>query len=1096
LGTDRNSEQQKWNDYYSDLGDAAPPPAVAALGEELVQCISALLPGGGSVLEAGCGAGWQSLAIAETGRFDVALLDFSRPALEYAQRLFERQRLRARFRHEDAFALGRPEFDLVFSAGVLEHYEPEQQIAALRGMASRSRRFVLALVPNSLCYWYWLWRIESGARGRWPFGKEMPVPDMRALIEAAGLTFCGTAWFGARWTEDFINGVEGIAESAREQILQVHRSGLLPKPQNAYLVGALCTVDGERRVFPGWSETPAMESPEVARMASTLADALALSIASRQAVTEAEQRVNRLAAELGVETAAAILSSTVDADASSREAGWLEYSKMMSAERGSELSAGTLTAIAVSQRRQLERVSIRIAEYRARVQQELAVLRSQRAWKVMVYTRKLYSLLARGGVKGLFELLRSPGLSPADVAAYDISLPAIESYVPQSLLVQPTNTTDDMPEVPPATRYDVVILGIVDFDTRYQRPQQIAAEFAARGHRVFWMSPTRFLPINGPRAFEMMPLRERLWEIHLRGRQPDIYLGRLEAEEAAQLGESLKQVFQRFGIAEAVVMVQLPFWRQLALGMRQHFGSIVTYDCMDDWDTFQNMGPFNTSEEHPLAREADALFVTGKALADKFKARGLAPVLVRNGVDFDFFHQARPHSLPLPAVRPPIIGYYGAIADWMDLDLCLALAILRPQYNFVYIGQVFGRDTTKLERRPNVHLLGSRAYDDLPPYLMKFDACTIPFLLNEVTAATDPVKLYEYFSHGKPVVATDMAELATCADLLYIGSDAEDFARKLDAAVSENDPALRQRRIEFARANTWRQRVNDMDAEIRERFPLVSVLMVTYNSGEFVSYCLDSVREYTTWPNFEVVVVDNASTDNTRRAVERFASLDPRVVLHASDQNLGFAAANNVAAQKARGDHLILLNADTIVTRGWIERLIRPVKRDEKTGLVCAVTNFAGNEAKIAVDYGDFPEMQAFAARLARERAGEQLDIEVAPLFCGLIPRSVWEEVGGLDVSYEIGMFEDDDFSLRVRRAGYRVVTAEDCFIHHFGQGSFGKLSREQYQEIFERNRGRFERKWSVRWQAHRTRPGVRPPHEDMRFRPREFFQQALAARG
>jgi GT2 family glycosyltransferase len=93
-------------------------------------------------------------------------------------------------------------------------------------------------------------------------------------------------------------------------------------------------------------------------------------------------------------------------------------------------------------------------------------------------------------------------------------------------------------------------------------------------------------------------------------------------------------------------------------------------------------------------------------------------------------------------------------------------------------------------------------------------------------------------------------------------------------------------------------------------------------------------------------------------------------------------------------------------------------------------------------------------------------------------------------------MFEDDDFSLRVRRAGYRVTTAEDCFIHHFGQGSFGKLPREQYDEIFERNRGRFEGKWRVKWQAHRTRPGVRPPHEDMKFRPRDFFARALTTRG
>ncbi|HET8548825.1 MAG TPA: glycosyltransferase, partial [Bryobacteraceae bacterium] len=1001
------SEQQKWNDYYSKSCETAPPPAVAALGEELVQRISALLPEGGSVLEAGCGAGWQSLAFARSGRFDVTLLDFSKPALESAQRSFERQNLSARFRYEDVFTPGTPEFDVVFSAGVLEHYEPEQQISALRGMASRSRRFVLALVPNSLCYWYWLWRIQSGAAGRWPFGKEMPVPNMRAVVEAAGLGFCGHAWFGARWTEDFINSIEGLTDEARDHVLQVHRSAMLPDSHNAYLLGALGMVHGRREVFSGWSLTQYPVSPDVTRMAACLADALALSVAARQSVVEAQQQVQTLTEALRAETAA-----RTEADG----------------------SASALRATA--QPRELEQISECISEYRGCLQEQLAILRSQRAWKLMVYARKLYMLLVRGGIKGFFRLLRSPGLTARDITEYDVHLPDLDSYVPASVLLPAAERAIEAPELPPATTYDVVILAIVDFDTRYQRPQQIAAEFAARGHRVFWMSPTRFLPVSEPRAFGLALLRERLWELRLRGRQPDIYLGRLDAEAVAQLTNSLQHVYRDLGIAEAAVIVQLPFWRQLGLGLREQFGSVLAYDCMDDWDTFHNMGRFNVTEEERLAREADALFVTGRALEAKFAARALSPVLVRNGADFDFFQRTRPQALPLAGMRPPIIGYYGAIADWMDLDLCLELAALRPHYSFVYIGQVFGRDTAKLEQMPNVHLLGSKPYEELPPYLIRFDACTIPFVLNEVTAATDPVKLYEYFSLGKPVVATDMAELAECRDLLYIGKNAEDFAHKLDLAVTEADGQLRRRRMNFARANTWKQRVNDMDAEIRSRFPLVSILMVTHNSAEYVAHCLRSVRENTTWPKFEVLVLDNASTDETPAAVERCAERDSRIALLAHDRNAGFAAANNIAAEKARGEYFVLLNADTIVTRGWIERLMRPVRRDARVGLVCAVTNFAGNEAKVAVDYTDLRQMEAFAARLARERQGEQLDIEMAPLFCGLIPRAVWAETGGLDASYEIGMFEDDDFSVRVRRAGYRVVTAEDCFIHHFGQGS------------------------------------------------------------
>jgi hypothetical protein len=85
-------------------------------------------------------------------------------------------------------------------------------------------------------------------------------------------------------------------------------------------------------------------------------------------------------------------------------------------------------------------------------------------------------------------------------------------------------------------------------------------------------------------------------------------------------------------------------------------------------------------------------------------------------------------------------------------------------------------------------------------------------------------------------------------------------------------------------------------------------------------------------------------------------------------------------------------------------------------------------------------------------------------------------------------MFEDDDFSLRVKTAGYRVVTAEDCFIHHFGNGSFAKLPTEESLRIFEQNKQRFETKWKTSWVPHKLRPDARSPFEEMRFTPAELL--------
>jgi len=375
----------------------------------------------------------------------------------------------------------------------------------------------------------------------------------------------------------------------------------------------------------------------------------------------------------------------------------------------------------------------------------------------------------------------------------------------------------------------------------------------------------------------------------------------------------------------------------------------------------------------------------------------------------------------------------------------------------------------------------------MPSLLAGFDVCMIPFLLNQVTHATDPVKLYEYLSQGKPVVATDMSELRAWSDFVYLARGSEEFATQLDVAVAESDTELTARRIEFARTNSWPARVADLDKAISDCFPKVSILIVAYNSADFIGDCLRAVCEYTSYPAIEIIVIDNDSTDESASIAESFGNRDSRIRVVRHPANRGFAGGNNAAAALASGEYVVFLNADALVSPGWLAYLLRHVILDRSIGLICPVTNFAGNEAKINVDYADEAGMRRFAMRIARENRGAVLDVAVAPLFCGLMRRDLLEEVGGLDEGYKIGMFEDDDLAAAVVERGFRICVAEDCFVHHFGQGSFSKLTSKEYDGIFEMNRHRFEEKWKKKWICHKTRPNVRPPHEEARFAPAQF---------
>ncbi len=251
--------------------------------------------------------------------------------------------------------------------------------------------------------------------------------------------------------------------------------------------------------------------------------------------------------------------------------------------------------------------------------------------------------------------------------------------------------------------------------------------------------------------------------------------------------------------------------------------------------------------------------------------------------------------------------------------------------------------------------------------------------------------------------------------------------------------------------------------------PWASVVVVTFNGLLFTRLCLESVLAHTDG-EYELIVVDNGSNDDTPAYLEELAQGNPRVRLILNEGNLGFAAANNQGLEAARGRMLVLLNNDTIVTPGSLGRLHAHLA-DEKVGAVGPVTNRSNTEAQIDASYRTYGEMLRFAAERARENAGEPREVGMLTMFCFALRRDVFERIGPLDTQFEIGLLEDDDYVRRLRDAGYRLVCAEDVFVHHFGEASFGKLVADgEYRRILDENKARYEAKWGEPWRPYDRR--------------------------
>jgi len=297
----------------------------------------------------------------------------------------------------------------------------------------------------------------------------------------------------------------------------------------------------------------------------------------------------------------------------------------------------------------------------------------------------------------------------------------------------------------------------------------------------------------------------------------------MTAEEAESHTRCFEKLYSDFQIAESCALLQFPYWASDRPGLARSLGGprpIRLHGRLAETGPPSHASASSISpKKRRLSKECDVLVVTSQEFYERQQAAGMKPILARNGADFDFFASPRSNDL-LKDLPKPIVGYYGAIADWFDLDLLTKVAESRPQYTFVLIGQVHQVDVSRLQLLPNVHLLGEKNYREIPLFLSHFDVCLIPFKLNNLTKGVDPVKLYEYFSQGKPVVATNMAELPHNTGLLYIANGPQDFAQKVDEALQENDPQRKQQRIGFARENTWAARVDAMEQAVSHSFPL------------------------------------------------------------------------------------------------------------------------------------------------------------------------------------------------------------------------------------------------------------------------------------
>jgi GT2 family glycosyltransferase len=617
------------------------------------------------------------------------------------------------------------------------------------------------------------------------------------------------------------------------------------------------------------------------------------------------------------------------------------------------------------------------------------------------------------------------------------------------------------------------VFPIIDWGFRFQRPQHLARGFARHNYDVFYFT-TSFNIFCEP-GYSISNIEERVFEVRLNSyRSVNIYLEEIDVELKKFWMQSIAKLENDFLIIKKTIKLDHPFWIELIKDLN---GTII-YDCMDDHSGFETGLTHILELEKQAVKLSDILVASSTELFKKFAPHHKSSILIENACDYDFFSCVTKNNEVEEFKKKlngrPVIGYFGAIANWFDLETLEYLADKFFEYNFVLIGSTYGcKKIHKLENKMNVYLLKEKPYNILPSYLSLFDICLIPFKILPLTMATNPVKMYEYLSQGKHIISSELPEVVRYSHIIHIAKNKLEFEEKIIEILKQKDSQdLITSRIEVAKNNSWNHRFTQLINFIYTTptsLPKVSVIILTYNNLNLTQKCLYSLYQYSNYQNLEIIVVDNLSIDGSRQWLANYALDKSNLKLILNDANLGFSAGNNIGIKHSTGEYIIILNNDTFVSPNWIRSLIKYFD-NPKVGIVGPVTNNIGNQAKIILpDYSTEHEFISLSILNYYNNFFKTYEMHEGGLafFCVAISREIINRIGLLDEKFGIGWFEDDDYNLRVRKAGYNTIIADDVLIHHEYSASFNKLADKIKIELFKMNKLYFEQKHNTKWIAH-----------------------------
>lgn len=367
---------------------------------------------------------------------------------------------------------------------------------------------------------------------------------------------------------------------------------------------------------------------------------------------------------------------------------------------------------------------------------------------------------------------------------------------------------------------DIICFCHLRWNFVYQRPQHLMSRFA-RQSRVFVFEEP--LIGEGEPVLKITTSKEGVYVL-----TPILPAGSTEQDKTVLQQSLLKEFFDNHQVSDYIAWYYTPL--MIDIGEALPKPQLIVYDCMDQLSAFKNAHAALPQKEKALFHSANLVFTGGYSLYEEKKHMHDAIFPFPSSIDKDHFHQARNIQTEVSeqtVIKRPRIGYFGVIDERLDISLVAAVAQLKPDWEFIFIGPTVKIDPADLPAAPNIHYLGSKPYEALPGYLAGWDVAMIPFALNESTRFISPTKTPEYLAGGIPVVATSIRDIINpykVENLVYIANTPDEFVDSIENALSKrHDPEWLKKVDSFLKNMSWDNTWKEMDNLMREKIRIMQM---------------------------------------------------------------------------------------------------------------------------------------------------------------------------------------------------------------------------------------------------------------------------------